>query len=381
MMPTKRIDRVFAGVGRIVRYSGTTHAGTFKRVNAMLSALHALGDLDTLAAIRDGVFPPLVVLHAYERGQLARLTRESAALLVPALWKFHRTHEASASYRSDLATSVRHVERVKGSATATVTQLPTILRGMKDAFRDRPVAFNRLRAHCLAFAAEQSGQLSPLWTEIHRVQRFKKAEGRRAKKLQRRPLTVAELDQVCAAFKDHVVHGGRRGAGNKGRLTVKRTIAAVDLAAMARAMATTGMRPAEYWQRDGASWEPRTGHVWVEGKKTSAARRPTFLLVSAQRPVCGEQFFRRAFAAATTKAIRVGLDAYSLRRTFASWCESAGLLESRRKAYLGHGPKTVTDVYLQTEVLPFVRADAAVVERWIEQERAKAKRPSLEIAR
>jgi hypothetical protein len=81
----------------------------------MLYALFQLGDLDTLRAIKDGTFKPLVVLHAYERGQLAKLTPEGSARLVDALWKFHETHEAGRPTGSDLATSVRHVERVKGS--------------------------------------------------------------------------------------------------------------------------------------------------------------------------------------------------------------------------------------------------------------------------
>lgn len=378
---TRQIDRVFPGVGRIALRSGTTHAGTFKRINAMLSALYALGDLDTLKGIKDRVWTPLVVLHAYERGQLGKLTRDTTALLVPALKKFHATHEAGASYRSDVMTSIRHIERA-APKDATVQALPAIVRAMKDDFRARPVAFNRLRTHCLAFASELTGKHSPLWVELTRINRFKKAEGLRPKTLQRRPLTVAELDAVCQSFEDHVVYGGRKGAANKGRKTIKRTIYGADLANMARTLATTGMRPAEYWQREGAGWEARyePSRIQVLGTKTAAARRPTFLL-SVTAPACGEQFFRARFAEATTKAVREGLDCYSLRRTFAKLCEDAGVVESRRQAYLGHGPKTVTDLYLQTNVLPFVEADAALVAAWIEREREAAKRPQLTVAR
>lgn len=383
MMASKRIDLTFTGVGRVAVYSGTSHEKTFKRIKAMLYALYQLDDLDTLRAIKDGTFKPLVVLHAYERGQLAKLTRQGSASLVDALWKFHETHEAGKSYRDDLATSVRHVARVSGAKTAKVQSLPTILRGMKDDFRGRPVAFNRLRTHMLAFASEHEGKGNPLWSEISRVNRFKKAEGTRVRKLKRRPLTVAELDLVCAAFEDHVVHGGRKGAGNKGRLTVKRTIAGVDLAGMAITLATTGMRPAEYWQRNRAEWCYRSdpSRVQVIGTKTAAANRPSFAIVPLTAPKCGEQFFRAAFGEATTKALREGLDCYSLRRTFAKLCEDAGVVESRRKSYLGHGPKTVTDIYLQTEVLPFVEHDAALVTAWIdaERDRAKAAKPSLKL--
>jgi integrase len=385
MMASKRIDLTFTGVGRVAVYSGTSHARTFARIKAMLYALYQLGDLDTLRAIKDGTFKPLVVLHAYERGQLAKLTRQGSASLVDALWKFHETHEAGKSYRDDLATSVRHVARVPGAKTAKVQSLPTILRGMKDEFRGRPVAFNRLRTHMLAFASEHEGKGNPLWSEIMRVNRFKKAEGTRVRKLKRRPLTVAELDLVCAAFEDHVVHGGRKGAGNKGRLTVKRTIYAYELQWMAYTLATTGMRPAEYWERGEASWSWSSfptppSHINVHGTKTAAAKRPTFCIGPTSKPFCGEQFFREKFGEATTKALREGLDCYSLRRTFAKLCEDAGVVESRRKAYLGHGPKTVTDLYLATNVLPFVEEDAAKVSAWIAQERDRAAtKPSLKL--
>jgi integrase len=100
----------------------------------------------------------------------------------------------------------------------------------------------------------------------------------------RRPLTVAELGLVCAAFADHTYKSGLS----------ERTIRAHDLAAMTGTLAMTGMRPAEYWQRGNATWEPRLGHVWVHGTKTAAARRPTFPITETIRPVCGEQFYRRA---------------------------------------------------------------------------------------
>jgi integrase len=378
MTPSLRIDRVFAGVGRIALASGTRNKATFKRINAMLTGCFALGDLDTLMMVRDGLHAPLVVLHAYERGQLSKLSKEAAKPLVPALWAFHETHEAGKSYRDDLATSIRHVEKVAGKAS--IPALPQIVRAMKDDFRHRPVAYNRLRTHMLAFATEIHGKHSPLWIELTRLSRFKKAEGKRPRVLKRRPLTVVEFDAVCEAFTDHIVYGGRKGSANKGRKVARRTIYAPDLAAMARALAFTGMRPAEYWRRGGASWDTEAHHVRIDGTKTAAARRVVPLLSTPWDAMCGEQFFRARFAEATTKALREGLDAYSLRRTFASWCESAGIVESRRKAYLGHGPKTVTDIYLQTNVLPFVEEDARILADWITAERSRAAaRPSLKL--
>jgi integrase len=373
MVVTKRIDRVFAGVGRIAIASGTTHAGTFKRINAALTAIAHIGKLEILAALRDGKYAPLVVLHYYERGQLDKLpTTETAASLAASFRSFAETHEASVAYRADLMTSTRKIE-VAAKKGTPVADAAKVLRTLKGTMRATPVAFNKLRAHLLAFASEVQGKYSPLWNDVAGVPRFKKLETETVKAKQRRPLTVAELDLVCAAFVDWPVYGGRRGAGNQGReKTVKRTIRAADLAAMARTLATTGMRPKEYWQREANRWEDRGDHVWVEGKKTRAAKRPTFRLVAPTLPACGEQFFRARFAEATEQALREGLDAYSLRRTFAAWCESARLEPSRREAYMGHGPKTVSDLYLQTKVLPFVVPDGETVATWIAAQRALA---------
>lgn len=381
MTPSKRIDRIFAGVGRVAIASGTDHVPTFRRINAMLTGLFKIGRLDVLAMIRDGVHAPLVVLHFYERGQLDKLpTAETAAGLSVSFRTFATTYEASVSYRADLMTSVRHVERVATKGHA-VSDAAKVLRALKATMRETPVAFNRLRTHLLAFASETQGKHSPLWTELARVNRFKKAEGTRVRGKLRRPLTVAELDLVCAAFVDWPVYGGRKGSQNRGReKTVKYTIRGASLAMMARTLAYTGMRPAEYWQRHGATWCEREGYVEVNGTKTAAARRVTFWLQMPWVPVCGEQFFRDRFTEATEQALREGLDLYSLRRTFAKLCESARLDESRKDAYMGHGPKTVGDLYLVTNVLPFVQADSDLVAQWIRAERARAAaRPTLKL--
>lgn len=377
MSRNKRIDRVIAGVGRIALSSGTDHTGTFRRINAMITGLAKIGRLDVLKGIKDGVYTPLVVLYHYERGQLDKLpTAETSAGLLAALRHFAETHESSVSYRADLWTTVRHVERTPGAKTATVADLPRFVRAIRERMRvaDTKVAFNRLRAHCLAFASSVQGELSPLWLDVKRVHRFKRIES--STPLHRRPLTVAELDAVCAGFKDKPVYGGKRGGGR----TLRRTIPKETLAAMAWTLATTGMRPAEYWQRGGASWTGGLlmGHVLVNGTKTRAARRPTLALVDVIRPACGEQLFRRLFAAVTTDVLGVALDTYSLRRTFAAFLESAVIEPSRARAYMGHGPKTTTDIYLQTLVLPFTGPDAAKVTAWIAAER-KARRTPLKL--
>ncbi len=63
--------------------------------------------------------------------------------------------------------------------------------------------------------------------------------------------------------------------------------------------------------------------------------------------------FRKAMA-----QLDVRVCAYDARRTYANWLESAGVIRSRRKLYLGHGPSDVTDLYEWHQVDQFVVEDA-----------------------
>lgn len=380
MIPTKRIDRTFDGVGRIAKFSGTTDTKTFARINAMMSGLFNVGRLDVLIWIREGVYTPLEVLYHWERGSLDKLRGPDAiGGLIAALKRYQEHHEGSPSHKQDIGTSIRHMEKYATKAHG-INDLPTLLRKAKDKMLETPVAFNRLRTHMLAFVSEAQGQHSPAWVAVSRVKRFKKAEGKRPQAKIRRPLTVAELDAVCAAVEDVPVHGGRKGAANKGKMVVRRTIDAEFIRHAVRFLATTGMRPQEYWQRGGATWDVSIGITWIRGTKTAAANRASFYISTIVPPPCGEQLFRRLFSRATKKALGLELDTYSLRRTFAKLCEDAGVVLSRRESYMGHGPKTVGDIYLRTEVLPFVLDDGEKVSQYMRAERERAAaRPTLKL--
>jgi integrase len=83
---TYRLDRVFPGVGRIVRASGATTKGEFQKRNDLLTRLYEKGRLDLLTAIRDGAYTVTEVYAADRSDDLARLTG-SAAILQRPLWK------------------------------------------------------------------------------------------------------------------------------------------------------------------------------------------------------------------------------------------------------------------------------------------------------
>ena len=82
---TYRLDRVFPGVGRIVRASGATTKGEFQKRNDLLTRLYEKGRLDLLTSIRDGAYSVTEVYAADREDNLARLTG-SAAILQRPLW-------------------------------------------------------------------------------------------------------------------------------------------------------------------------------------------------------------------------------------------------------------------------------------------------------
>jgi hypothetical protein len=378
------IDRRLPGVGRFKMASGTSNRAELRAFNDLLSGLAEAGRVDLLRALNAGTYDLRTVLRHWREQSLAELpTGEGLAPLAPALALFLKGREVARKTRQDMTTAFAHLERAAGT-TGTVSGLSVALRALKETMREArtPHAFNKARAYALAFARHTHGKHSPLWNAVSGVDPFTEKERARLmarnemrrQALVRRSLSVVEFDMACKAFVDVPIHGGKRGGGK----TLRRTVRAAELREMAWTLVTSGMRPQEFWRRDRADWRVVTlGNVIrVEGTKTRAAARFTLALPPVVGPVVGEALFRRAFAAATERALGVSLDVYSLRRTFAAWGEDVRLIETRRKAYLGHGKRDVTDVYLQRDVLPYVSRDGAQLRAWIEEQRAEA-RPKL----
>src|SRR5260370_550934 len=61
----------------------------------------------------------------------------------------------------------------------------------------------------------------------------------------------------------------------------------------------------------------------------------------------------------TSALRRIGLTPYQARKTFDRWLQAAGIPRVRRKRYLGHGKRDVTDDYEFYEVTEYLRDDAA----------------------
>lgn len=330
------IDRRFRHVGRIRRASGTTILRTFRRLNELLTELHELGRLDLLRAIRDGHLSPLEVLEAKRIGGLDRLpTAEMLGGLVAALDDFVATVRVGERHRASLKSSAKHLTAAAGDG-ATIADLAEALRTLRGTLREHPRAFNLARSAAQAFARERFGRRSRVWLDVANVHPLEEQGRTRG-----HPLMPRALAAICANL-------------------------APEISAMAWTMAATGMGPAEYWERLGGWWRDEGTHVHVRGTKREGRDRRIPRIRDLARPVCWEGKFRELLAQASAGAVQP----YDLRRTFAHWLELARIPRTRRRMYMGHGKKDVTDLYEHHEVQGFLEQDAAAVRAWVATELA-----------
>ena len=322
------IDRSFKGVGRIKKASGTTIPQVRRKLSRMLTALADEGRIDILRAIRDGDLTLMQVHDAYQRHALAELP--TAATVKPAavamkVWidGLAVPDDCSAKHKESLETSRRYVE--KAAPKATLAELPRVLEQLRDTLgKPHPRSFNLARAAALAFVRSTLKRSHPLWLAIAAVEPRKVPKGRTPQ-----PLHVEQMRNLFPA-----------------PLTD-----AVD--AIAWGMATTGMGAREYW----GQWSVRADSVHIAGTKRAGRVRDVPLIQAPAVP----RIHRRTFEDKMRARTGPGVQAYDLRRTYANWLESAGVPRTRRKMYLGHGTRDVTDLYERHDVHAFLQADAATL--------------------
>jgi integrase len=110
-----------------------------------------------------------------------------------------------------------------------------------------------------------------------------------------------------------------------------------DYRRMAWTLATTGMRPKEYW----GEWSVYSNYIHIHGTKTAGADRVVPSWWGTQKPVAAGM----VASAGSRHGIGGQVTPYDLRRTYANWLEDAGIPRTRRRLYLGHGAKDTTDLY------------------------------------
>ena len=344
MVRTLIIDREFHPIGRIQVASGTTRRATFTRLNEMITALRELPRFDILRAIRDKQLTPLQVLEKWPNKLDELPLGRAAKPLIEAIEAWRETADVGEKYRSDLKYTIAHITGDAKPETV-VQELPDIVRALRLSMKDTPTAFNLVKRAAQAFVRDTLGRRHPVYHGVTDIEALTIA-----KKRETRPQTPAQLEAITKKMP-------------------------AETAAMAWSLASTGMRPVEYWSRRGASWALRDGYVQVNGQKSDAARRKVPLAGTIVQPACWEGKFRADLDAASGGQVQT----YDLRRSFMNWMEAAGIIRTRRKLYFGHSGGDVTSLYEWHEVEQFLEEDARRLRDYIERELAPLKTPSFDL--
>lgn len=339
--PSLSIDRIFGGVGRIKKRSGTYTPAVKRKLERMLDGLYDEGRLDILRLIRDGKLTLLEVHHAYQRKALGQLpTGETVVPLTRAMQRWidglRVPADYSAGHVASLRTSLAYF--TKANKRATLADLPRVLEKLRDTLgKEHPRSFNLARAAAMAFVRQTLKRNHPLWLAVAAVEPRKVGTT-----VQRRPLTPDEMRHWFPSPETD------------------------PLDAIAWGMATTGMHRSEYW----GAWHVESDCVRIDGtKRKGRKRRVPLVHVPAVPAWHHPRTFEDKLRERTTL-----FTPYDLRRTYANWMEAAGIPRTRRRMYLGHGAKDVTDLYEEHEVRAYLAEDATKLTAYLAPKATKRKR-------
>ena len=323
------LKKRFRGLPKIEKASGTSDAKVLDAMHRMCDVLYDQGRLDLLEAMAlpnsdRRRLPPMLVYDRYRSGRLDTLPRADA--LVPLLAQWNDWMAAA----KVVAETTRSRRKVRDAllrylhAGASLTDLPGALRAYRAAAAAHHRTFNLARAACMAFIRDTLGKRHDLYAQVADVPVLK----RTAAKRRPRPFTVAELRTHMAAMP-------------KGT------------ALMSWSMATAGMGPKEYFE-DGFTVLP--DRVLVHGQKREGRERVVPRVGLVVVPSLSRERWVKAFKRASPDH-----QPYDLRRTFANLMVEAQIPANRRRAYMGHGARGMTELYETAEVDRWLVEDGAAL--------------------
>jgi hypothetical protein len=313
------LEKVFNGV-RLRRASGTKDEAVLKRLKIMLDDLDQAGRSDIIRAIRDGHMKPLEVYASYRRFGLSKLPMpEQMQPLQTAFPEWLKTLQCGDSHRRNCGYAFNGLQVNKHHV---VSDLPGLLREYRKTAK--PVMFRIARAACQAFMRDTFGKYHDLWRDVSAVELLK---------VERRPGKPQTPEQAEAV----------------------RDALGADYGAVWWSMCVTGMGPKELW----GQWEVEQDRILIHGTKRESRERVIPRIEIPQRPQYQYQAFRKALS-------KHGLAPYDGRRTFAKWLEESGVPRTRRRIYLGHKTRDVTDLYEDSEIdTDRLREDATAVRKYL----------------
>jgi hypothetical protein len=324
------LKRKFRGVPLIRRATGTSDPKVVEQIDLMLASLYNQGRLDVLEAIAAGALHPLQALSCWRQGrELALLPADVLPSLTQA-WTAWADRLPPGEHRRKVMGTMR---ALSPPASATIADVARLLVRYRQQALPTPRSFNLARAHVRAFLRDTVGTTHELYRAAKDLRPL--PVGMREKGTPHEPAVIIALCGLCP--------------GGMGRL-----------GPMTWTMAATGMGNKEYWH-DG--FEILIDRVAIKGKKRSGRERvvPRWGERELTQPLVSEKVFRRELRIASSGSVQI----YDLRRSFARWCEEAGIISTNRDAYLGHGPRSMTGLYTYGQLPGQLEADAAKLSAYL----------------
>jgi len=327
MNPTLTIDRRYKGVGRINIRTGTRLPAVKRKLQRMLANLADEGRLDLLRAVRDGRIHILSLYDAYQRKALDQLPSADTAKPLAETMATWIASLPRTKHSTSLETSRRYLVRERPNAL--VSDLPDVLDALRKSLgRQYPRSFNICRSAASGFIRQTLRRSHPLYAQVTAVELVRVHSKRR-----HQPMTVDELRAIFPHPASDHVDG------------------------IAWSMALTSMGAKEYW----GEWEVRADRVSIGGTKAKGRVRDVPLLMMPVVPRIHRRTFENKFRERTGGRRTV----YDLRRSFAFILEAAGVVRTRRRAYMGHGAGDTTALYELHDVAAYLADDARKLREFI----------------
>jgi hypothetical protein len=300
----------FAGI-RIERSSGTDDPKMLKALREMLTVLSQGGRLDLVRAVALRIFRPLELYEHYRIGDWKSLpTPEQMRPLKPTLEAWRDSQKNKHTKKAAKAQVKRILEHAVTDAammdlTAALTRYRIVC---EDLSQGQMFAHVKAAALAVVRTTPGFGRHSPLWLAISAVPSLG-YDPKRQPNPQRPPAAWA----IAQAL-----------GGDRGREWWE--------------MCCTGMNPDEYFAR---KWSMQDGRLHVAGTKRAARKRVVPLLLDRMEgPTISQQMFE-----IRVRESGFGITPMDARRSFAVWLAELEIPENRQQAYMGHGPRTMTQHY------------------------------------
>jgi integrase len=282
----------------------------------MVDALRIRGRIDLLDGLVDGLYAAPELMTAFRLDDFDRLPRAEDIGDLKPKWETWATaaKREKARYAWDYLAGCK-----------TMRDIPKAVQAMRDALPESR-AFGLYKAEVQSFLRDTVGKAHPTYRAVAAIPGFKRQVRERGRPLGRDEVRLLKdtLDRKAyAAF---------------------------------WTMVATGAGVKEYLE-DGI--EVLEDRVLVHGQKNARRDR----VVPSWAPLLKEPPYTEYQMRFRLKKMGVGL--YDARRTFARWCEEAGIRDSHIEAYMGHSPKSMTRLYQRGELPGQLADDAAKLREFL----------------